>query len=429
MSALTQDIITNHIDLYFNSILKNSLKYSETYSISFDLNKNRITLKSDLISSELINAIKRDDASNKQHMSKLRSKVELALLGGFRAKNPDISNVNLYTTNPNEILITFSYSESVMNIAEIGILARLAAEYETVNINEICTINPTFAKACRDELFWWELFKVRYPEYYKNREEMNYEGYNPKEVMRGIEYYEKEIKNIVLIEIWGSKVVSIPDTIRIANFYKDYRQTFKYLILEDLWKLAEEHILPILNIKNLDIEIIKKLTITLNITSKRLRETFLANLIKIDQFKLLEELSNWLQSIGKEGLFIEGDLEEILESELDDDPIFYEYLSDKLQRPRTDNRYLYDYVNTDMVGDKIQDYILSQISENVDKQLLLFIATELIKNRDYPSFKRLYIYFKSKWTVLDKDMLINRAENEFERGSERRRFIDLISSY
>lgn len=95
--------IISSLDKYFNHILRNYLRYPETYHISFSPSSDRITLSSEgseTRNSKLSEILKENP--------KRRSEIEQTLLSAFRSINDQILNFNIYTFNPNEIIITYT---------------------------------------------------------------------------------------------------------------------------------------------------------------------------------------------------------------------------------------------------------------------------------------------------------------------------------
>ena len=439
--SLDNNQIILKVNEYFNIALKNKFHFPEIYSLTFEPNIKRITLKSNLPNSKLIELIKNDD--------KLRSKIEQTLLNGFRTKDPNISNINLYTFNDNEIIITFSYNETPFTLNEIGILARLAAEYDTYFVDRICTLNSNFARACKDNTFWWELIKVKYPQYYKTKKEMKYKGHNPKEVVRGLDYYESYNKTLSEIR---SQLMKISDPVdrnakrkliteRITYFFNNYLPTLKYLILENLWQIDLRYIDLILRLSFDvgDIELMKHLIITYNNPQEDIFKIFLSllfsspNNLIVEKFKLLEGLDDRLVTAGKERFFIPGEIRAILGYEIsngngNDNPAFYEYLSNKLNRPKTNERYLTDYANSYPDNVKIPEYILTQLSKDIDKELLLTTLRHFIDFGEFYPFRILYNFFRDKWTEEDKQILLEKIDEiYYEDDEDRDEFRNVIN--
>jgi len=298
----TQAAISN----YFNVILRNSLNYFETYIVNFDYNDLRLTLVPSIKNAELINQIKREDKNNIRYQSKIKHKIEQSLLQAFQNKNSDITNMNLYVIN-NKIILTFTHSDKLFSLTEEMILAKLAAEYDVDQLGNVCRINHNFAKACRSDLFWWEIIRLKFPQYYKEKRNHNYD---PRELIKGLKYFNEKVD----VNNEEKRTLKYPDNLmkRLDKLYSDYHQTFKYLILEDIWKFEYMMLMDIfemiieigkpINI-NSDIEIIKKI-ITENLdlieSLDYLQNVFIRSLYGL---KIAEELDKWSISQGKEKYF------------------------------------------------------------------------------------------------------------------------------
>lgn len=271
---ITENYIIKRLNTYFNSILRTYLKYPEIYSISYDISIQRITLISNSSNPKLIEQLQD---------KKLRNSIEQALLKGFKDKDEKILNVNIYTFKNDEIVITLTFGENPLELSELGILVKLASEYDVDRINELCTLNKNFTKACKNDLFWWELIKTKFPEYY--REKRN-NVYNPREVLKGLEYF-KSIQNSRYL---------------YSKLMFDYPETFRYVILENIWKLLRRQISSIFKNINLDnIEIIKHILLNYDVDDSELDDLF-ENMILRKDFNqtLIEEIDELVKSQGKE---------------------------------------------------------------------------------------------------------------------------------
>ena len=202
--------IFEKFNLYFNSILKKSLNYPESYDIQIDTQNQTILLTSNIDNPKLSILLE----SNKNLLIKLES----SLLSGLKTKYPDILSVNIYIKSYNKILITYIFGDTPFELNDINILAKLASEYDDDNIEQLCQINTNFNKACKDPLFWWKIIEIKYPKYiiYKNRN-----LYDPKKVFKGLKFY-------------TSYILTDPVT-NIQRLYNNYYETLRYLIFENFW--------------------------------------------------------------------------------------------------------------------------------------------------------------------------------------------------
>jgi len=106
-----ETFIINSFNIYFNSVLKNVLKYTDIFTINVDINNKTISLRSNLENSELSKMLNIDH--------KLLNKINTQLLSAFIKNNPNIGYVNilLYTDG---IIIKCDYSfDSIKDIGPL----------------------------------------------------------------------------------------------------------------------------------------------------------------------------------------------------------------------------------------------------------------------------------------------------------------------
>ena len=355
---LTSNLIISNINNYFNAVLKNHFNFPETYSVSFDENRQRITLTSDISDAKLPTLLQGKD-------NKWRIKIEQALLKGFKNIDNNFQNVNIYILKTNEILITYTYGENPMTQREIGILSKLAAEYETENIDRICTINRNFAIACKNELFWWSILRNKYPEYYKSKRELIYKDYDALEVLRGMDQYVLHvIPSLKGIEAYTDYNARSGD---LKVLIKNYPETFRYLIIEGFWQLRILDVNWMLNSGVInDLDVIKVLINTSLELNKSISVMSLSELymkyINNEKFELLREIDNYLNSINiiLPAQFYVGLLETIPNINIS----IYDWIIERLNTQMTSNDYLshFNLIRPDKVT--LYNYILSKININ-----------------------------------------------------------------
>jgi len=366
----------------------------------------RIVLTPSLKNSGLINLIEIEDRNNVKYQQKIKHKIEQSILPALRNKYPNIININLYIID-NKIVLTISRNDKLFSLPEEMILAKLAVEYNIDNLNEICRINHNFAKACRSDLFWWELIKLKFPQYYKEKRNYNYD---PRELIRGLKYINErlDIDGNIKFSYDGSRDSG-------ANkIYRMYHSTLEYVLFENIFiigqYIAESIITRISEIGksinfDTDLEIIKFLFEKRSFDIDLLHEAeVLVN--DVNGLKLMTELDKWLISKGETQLNDIAILLRALDNDLSDirgnnSPEYYELLSKLLNKPQTDDRYLNDYSNTDIVHRKLREYILSQVSPKVDKDLLIDVGIYILRSRNsetFESFESFYEHFNNRWT-------------------------------
>ena len=157
-------------DQYFNQILKDNLRYPETFRFQFDT--GRITLIPD-VSSGLLNLIK----SNKDLKYKLLQQIAKVLSDIYPTGTVD------FFTDGNNIIIKYEVTFGDIPGKEIGVLANIASNLSLEELDNLCRTNPGFIKSCRQPSFWITLLKERYPQYY--REDVK----NWEEAYKGLVWY------------------------------------------------------------------------------------------------------------------------------------------------------------------------------------------------------------------------------------------------
>lgn len=387
------EVIISSINNYFNNVLKNYLGYPETYNIDLDSTKQRIILRPNFGDSKLFNLL-----SNKE----LRVTIEQTLLLGFKNIDNDVFNVNVYTFKSNEIVITYTYGDNPLNLREIGILAKLVTEYDISRINEICIINSNFAKACTEELFWWEIIKNKYPEYYK---EKRTNIYNVKEVLRGLEYYK-------------NKEYFHPEDIT------NYPETFRYLLLEGIYRLNKKEIKLVTTIlseentvknmemlryiiSNYDFMGVDTSELFFNLLfNKNFDENFLNEITQLLRIKNIE-LYNIERVKDARAFIIQGHHPTNTSASSEDRIRVYDWIDKKLNSD--DNTHLEEFYFVISADSKLFDHILSKISDKISREKLYNILNRIIYGSEFYKFEKLYLRFKWKLTSEDIKNLTETA--------------------
>lgn len=233
--------VIGSIDKYFNDTLKDKFEYHENYRVTHDADKNSIYL------------FTRDQYPQLPKLlsnNSLKSNIENVLLAGFSAGVNNISDVKI-TLHKDYISITYFYIDNPYFIYEPAILAKLASEYDIFEIDELCRLNKKFVNVCRNTTFWWELFRLKYPEFYRPLVDLKYKNYNPEEVIKGLYY---AINTIFLNAVQNpgklrtSKRGNYKLIHKISYLKNKYPDALRYLIQEDIWELKPENIWNILEI-------------------------------------------------------------------------------------------------------------------------------------------------------------------------------------
>lgn len=461
MSKIEEEKVKENIDKYFNNILKNSIKYQETFDVNVDLDRSRIELTSNIYSS-LINFLNKESITSIEGaditLKKNITSIEKILLQGLKKVDPELSNVNIYTYPPNRILITLSFNKGISDMDKVAVYANIAAELDNQGIQDLCRTSPVFASACNNSLFWQEIFKKKYPKYYpydsgtklpNNRvlfesahsytsvdahTEVPYKGHDWKKIFLGMEYYLDDILNYYTKHIryppgrsYGAKrqYASIYDI--IDTFVDKYFDTLEYLILQDL--IDDKFYLTFGRalLKSLNYSVPSHLAILdhiLGLSKGKLNNVIYAEAdnsipdliyeISSDQLEIIDPI------LKKHGFNwgLNAYLQELLDAEITDnhggDVNRYIFLTEKLKRPKDVNMYLQDYVDTDIDNNDLHNYILSQLPDKLTKEEIIRTLNVLV-SRAYlgNELKQFYNKYSNELSRADKDELISNIKRVF----------------
>ena len=256
-------------DRYFNQHLKQYLKYPENFSFKF--RPDYIVLVPSQ-PSKLLEAIKSDVNLDKNLTAELKkvlnvSDVELRSSGG---------NIIIYRSN------TFKISD----IVDPGVYANIASSLSSEKLQAFCNSTPQFSQICRDDNFWIQLIKEKFPQWYhftKNR-------YEWKQVYLGLLYLSEE--NISFNNIFKHEKIrrDYPNFKHENEVYekllKDYSETLKYLLQEDFITLNYDQ-LENMSSNIDDIEIIRLILEKVKVDGIFLFNTFVYNIGHPETMKLL----------------------------------------------------------------------------------------------------------------------------------------------
>lgn len=391
---LTKEKIIKSIDTYFNRFLKDSLGYPERYSVEFDSDRNRIALISNQENPILIEKLQ-----NKVLQYDLESK----LYSAFKAKNNDILGVNVYPLS-DQIIITYTQGETPLTLNEIGILSKLAADTDVEDLNKLCLLNKNFARACKDDLFWWEIIKLKFPEFYVERRTKKYD---PRRVIRGLRTYKR-----ILLKM-GYKL-QIDD--EIGDLSREYPETFKYVIYENIFKISPFKFYTIYKTVDLskqsNIDIVKHIILNIDGDNINLNSLFYRLIrtpgISTDEIDKIDEISK------KRGFELYD--ENLLRETLDEfvllsnrtDVRLYEWLNDKLGR-RSQEFYLNDFDRINGNSINLMKYILNKLSDSIDKYILISMLVRMINTDEVEKFTLFYNKYRYLIDKVDKEKLLDRV--------------------
>jgi hypothetical protein len=225
------------IDAYFNTILRNHLKYPETFQIQF-FSKSIVLLPSEGTDTNkvggtersLLRLIKKDVNFKKNLIDTLQS--NLGSIVELRSRGTDII-INLKKPEePEDEVYT------VKDLKDVGVYANIAKNLNQKQLQDFCRNNQEFSNMCRNKHFWIQLIKERFPEMYKGPKDLGISSfqYRWKEVYLGLLMMQETvgIKEVInyLSGITDENAGKVLTSIELI--YLKFWDTFDYLILEDI---------------------------------------------------------------------------------------------------------------------------------------------------------------------------------------------------
>lgn len=152
MEDINQKVV-DKVSNYFNNVLKNFLKYPETFQVTFNINDRTILLVSNY-PSELIKKLNVDPG--------FVTKIEQNLLSGFKSFDPSVIKVIVNTEGNNKIIIKYDTQKMVVDL-DIAEYANISEYLNREEISNICLTSPQFSRLCQNVEFIKELIIRKYP--------------------------------------------------------------------------------------------------------------------------------------------------------------------------------------------------------------------------------------------------------------------------
>lgn len=197
---------------YFNSILKNSLKYPETFNINLNLNNREIIITSD-VDSQLIQSLKNND--------KLLNDLSNNLLIAFQQINSDINLVRIGLINEKKFII--KYQVTFEALSQVDVMANIAENLTLLELNNLCEHDPKFRRTCESQQFWINLIVTRFGEIPKKINK----NVNWKLLYRDVvEYIEYQEENISPFSVYADMI----NCIDLNNKSQKYVYLHKHII-------------------------------------------------------------------------------------------------------------------------------------------------------------------------------------------------------
>ena len=232
-----EQFIKLNFDNYFNSILKDSVGYPETFSINVNLDNREIILTSN-DGSELIELLEIDD--------KFYNELSGQVLSTLQKFNPDIGIVTMNLVNNSKIII--NYQVTFETLGQIDINANIAANLSLNEIENLCDHNRSFKESCNNPRFWVEVLRNKYGDIPKEIKNVDYKQLLQEvetyvnDMNRGVRTNIRELNKNLAIYLLANKIADKTDALMISikypphidavmgNFLKNYDISKKYLL-------------------------------------------------------------------------------------------------------------------------------------------------------------------------------------------------------
>ena len=355
-------------DQYFNQILRNALRYPETFQIIINNKDRQVTLIPNQKSS-LLERIKSDRTLKHQLLQQLANVLEWP------------GTMNFFTKDGN-IIVKSEITLEDLPIRDISLLANIAKDLSVREINALCIQNKEFQNACENSLFWQSLVRESFGGKYKDV----VGNYNWKKVYQGLRYYYDNKDTLSAEFVFDNnsmKMVKIPSTSGEKQkhdytfwqfIYGNYYEAFMVLIFgntefdniefQTLTKPLT-YILPYQFTSQLTVDLFKHIFNNYKLTNEILNGILLA-----PDPEILKLVLNY-QDVDSEGNLIKIDKDEVIRlydeyinSARDLNPEVFEILHNYLDgswSPESLLKVLSDmnYPKTDLV-----DFIISKLPDD-----------------------------------------------------------------
>src|SRR5579863_43356 len=217
---------------YFNSTLRNALRYPETFT--FDFYQGEFILHPSQ-KSGLIDLIR----SNPKIKQNLIENVGRSL----RKYIPSASNLK-FTTDGTNLIIRFTLEELFSTIEPVGYLqtyANIASNLDVEQLEKMCKDLPKFKILCKDPVFWITLFKERFPSRYKPPKDIGIpeDSYDWEQIYKAAIYYVNKnriVDNMIISGYYQGYVSYLQ--IYWRDFIYEYPEGLKYLITNEIFEFS-----------------------------------------------------------------------------------------------------------------------------------------------------------------------------------------------
>ena len=415
---------------YFNKVLKSHLSLPESFSISHDPSENKFIIIPNK-QSKLFLLLRSNE--------KLRTQFKQTIISAIHTLIPNSRNVSVEIVRDK---MTINYDaigiQDIGNKGEIGLYANIASRLPEEEISNLCLLDENFRKICKNNLFWREVIKNKFPEYLVDlRHEINW-----REIYKGLEFYEN-LKRIDeeyerMMKIYKEKIRGTnikpkrpqrSDVYNWGKFVNNYMKTVRYLVFNRIVELSNKDVQDIIyhttyynNGSSFDMiyYLLDTHELSDNTLSSIFEEIFLSNNVNLvtGAYKIYEKL--------KKDYIIKGNFQENLDLIIYDNhasnlnPELFVFLTEKLGEKFTPDYLLDIYERADAENDSLKDKILELLPRNFESYKNKIVSTLRIMLPDasykMDEIKKLFTHFRNVFTSDDMGEILEELQKMKKRA-------------
>ena len=369
---------------YFNTVLRSTLNYPEIFDISFS--DRSISLLPDK-TSKLLQLIKTDSTLKHNILDQIKQ---------------GLSKHNIYTediyfiSHGTDIMVGYEsvpFNTTILDttILDMPLYSNIVSNLDEEGIDNFCKTNKHFKSICNNPMFWSEMIRFKYPEYYV--EKVSGIKYNWKEIYLGIDTY---VKDKIDYEKYRGSEDRIYDPFQLRTI-RNYPEAFIYLLNNKLTTLSQ-HDLDIIIQSIYNIDVIKSILSNniidqdqLDIVSKEYMfniniiklylnykgTDYLGNLVKINEHDFKERIEYMIISMSSS-----------LSIELFD--FYYEYLY-----PNGSYTNMLGFLFLGFPNSVLVKHVLSKVPDDIPENYLMGYISNGIESYKVEILKGLWNKYKS----------------------------------
>jgi len=365
-----------YFDEYFNEVLRDYLKYPEIFNVTSSESSVILVPNKE---SELLKKIKIDPRLKNQLLHQIKEFLE--------SKGINAHDIHFYSHGTDIII---KYTPMYLYITEVSLYSNIYSYLSAEDLTVFCNLGGPIQKICDNPIFWIELIKNRFPQFYLEIKG----GYNWKDVYLGLLAYEEFLNAVnnfgqFIIDfqkfkqgIFNSRLKNKSDVFyhdhpeyeKYRSYYEKYGrngywnrnwgkfinnhpETEKYLILNNLIKFDLKDI-PVVVSKMSNISLVKKILLDYPLFYVDFQLIFY-NVVDENNVEVLKLLMN----------------HENMKAMIDDES-YLEYFGDRIEDGSTLKPEMFELLRTNSnISHSYENYLRMVSHDNIE--LIDYLITRL----------------------------------------------------